>query len=255
VVLNKRYQKSEKKAGWRSFLPTAVQPLAGGGEDTEDSPVKASEKKLLGRIKRIHTDKTEVFQLKRDRERTVAGVIQIIVEDTPITLINVLYMVYGCDLRFGAGEPVDFVELDDGGCPPARERVGSVFIFTTMLTVALATKKVISFRSLGAKKRNRERLEREIRGMEEEAGVWLKELVRERTGGEEPPAEEMRGPEEVAGGGESLKQQVARLTREKEARADEAREKAAQAEEQRQRAEKAEQEVSVLRKRVLGAEV
>ncbi|GMI55628.1 hypothetical protein TeGR_g5838, partial [Tetraparma gracilis] len=92
---------------------------------------------------------------------------------------------------------------------PVQERVGSVFIFTTMLTVMLATKKVVSFRGLGDKKRNLERLEREIQGLEEEAGGWLAELVRMRSGGEEPPREETRAPDET------LAQQVARLTREK----------------------------------------
>jgi hypothetical protein len=176
-----------------------VQPVAGDAAAAaeDEDPVNAREKKLLARIERIHTVKTEVFQMQRDQKRTVAGVIQIIVEDTPITFINVLYMVYGCDLGVGAGEPLDTVD-DENNCPPVQERVGSVFIFTTMLTVALATKKVVSFRGLGAMKRNRERLEREIKGMEEEAGGWLAELVRKRTGGEEPPAEETRAPESAS---------------------------------------------------------
>jgi hypothetical protein len=105
-----------------------------------------------------------------------------------------------------------------------------VFIFTTMLTVALATKKLVSFAGLGAKKRNLERLEREISAMEEEAREWLAELVRRRTGGEEPPPDETRGAE-LAGG--SLRLQLDRALREKE----ELRE-----------------EVTVLRRRVRGGE-
>jgi hypothetical protein len=119
-----------------------------------------------------------------------------------------------------------------------------VFIFTTMLTVALATKKLVSFAGLGAKKRNLERLEREIKGMEEEAGVWLSELVRTRSGGEEPPAEETRGAV-LAGeqGGGSLRLQLDQaLLREEALRAEAATVVA--------RAERAEQEISVLRKRV-----
>ncbi|GMI42458.1 hypothetical protein TeGR_g13702 [Tetraparma gracilis] len=196
IPLKARYKKVEAEA---EAGGAQVQPVAGDAAAAaeDEDPVNALEKKLLARIERIHTDKTEVFQMQRDQKRTIAGVIQIIVEDTPITFINVLYMVYGCDLGVGAGEPLDTVE-DENNCPPVQERVGSVFIFTTMLTVALATKKVVSFRGLGAMKRNRERLEREIKGMEEEAGGWLAELVRKRTGGEEPPAAETRAPESAS---------------------------------------------------------
>ncbi|GMI36225.1 hypothetical protein TeGR_g7830 [Tetraparma gracilis] len=231
VPLKARYKKVAAEA---DVGGAQVQPVAGDAasedEDEDEDPVNALEKKLLARIERIHTDKTEVFQMERDQKRTIAGVIQIIVEDTPITFINVLYMVYGCDLGVGAGEPLDAVD-DENNCPPVQERVGSVFIFTTMLTVALATKKIVSFAGLGAKKRNLERLEREIKSMEDEAREWMSELVRTRSGGEEPPQEETRGPASP----ETLAQQVTRLTR--------------RMEEERERAEKAEKENSVLRRR------
>jgi hypothetical protein len=229
IPLKARYKKVEAEA---EAGGAQVQPVAGdaAAEDEDEDPVNALEKKLLARIERIHTDKTEVFQMERDQKRTIAGVIQIIVEDTPITFINVLYMVYGCDLGVGAGEPLDAVD-DEKNCPPVQERVSSVFIFTTMLTVALATKKIVSFAGLGAKKRNLERLEREIKSMEDEAREWMSELVRTRSGGEEPPQEETRGPASP----ETLAQQVTRLTR--------------RMEEERERAEKAEKENSVLRRR------
>ena len=114
----------------------------------------------------------------------------------------------------------------------SEERVGSVFTFTTTLTVALATKKVVSFRGLGAMKRNRERLVREIQGLEEEAGGWLAELVRMRSGGEEPPREETRAPSAP----ETLAQQVARLTREKR--------------EEKERADRSEAALAELKKKV-----
>jgi hypothetical protein len=233
IPLKARYKKVEAEA---EAGDAQVQPVAGdaAAEDEDEDPVNALEKKLLARIERIHTDKTEVFQMEREQKRTIAGVIQIIVEDTPITFINVLYMVYGCDLGVGAGEPLDAVD-GESNCPPVQERVGSVFIFTTMLTVALATKKLASFAGLGAKKRNLGRLEREISGLEEEARGWLAQLVRERTGGEEPPAAETRGAGGAGGAGEEL----GRRLREKEAEADE----------QRARAERAERENGDLRRR------
>ncbi|GMI31918.1 hypothetical protein TeGR_g3619 [Tetraparma gracilis] len=237
VPLKARYKKVAEEA---EVGGSQVQPVAGvaAAEDEDEDPVNAMEKKLLARIERIHKDKTEVFQMEREQKRTIAGVIQIIVEDTPITFINVLYMVYGCDLGVGAGEPLDAAD-DENNCPPVQERVGSVFIFTTMLTVALATKKVVSFRGLGAMKRNRERLVREIQGLKEEAGGWLAELVRMRSGGEEPPREETRAPSAP----ETLAQQVARLTREK-------REEKERAEVEKERADRSEAALAELKKKV-----
>jgi hypothetical protein len=139
-----------KAEGTESYLQKAkaaaakagvVQPVSSSA--APEDPAVLKEKQILAKLLLVQALKLEVFKKKRQEKRAVAAVIQVIVEDVPITIVNVLFLVYSCSLGFLGNEEGEMSIDDDGGCDAALDKGAMVtFILITVATTALMTKKI-----------------------------------------------------------------------------------------------------------------
>jgi hypothetical protein len=68
-----------------------VQPVSSSA-DPED-PAVLKEKAILRKLLLVENLLLEIFQKKRKEKRVIAAVIQVVVEDVPLTIVNVLFLV------------------------------------------------------------------------------------------------------------------------------------------------------------------
>ena len=108
----------------------------GGDEEVTAEMVQVKEKALLRRLKKIRNFKTVKFQKQRKKERVVVAMVQIMVEDIPVTLCNLVYLVFGCS-RGSTGQM--------GSCAAEvgaqAEASRAFFLGTTGFTIVFATRK------------------------------------------------------------------------------------------------------------------
>ena len=170
------------------------------GEAAADTPKQQNEKKLLKSLVKVEKLKLDISQRERREERVIPAVRQLSFEDIPFTVMNLLYVVYGCGQGGTTG-------------------VQAMFLFSTVLSVVFGSKKYFEWKQVQADRTNVEwwveivamklaaskELLKEIRG-----GIW-----RRRGGARVVP---LIGGEEIkAVEGWRHAQKIARLEREKKA--------------------------------------
>ena len=128
-----------------------VQPVSSSAAPEDPAVVK--EKAALSKLLLVLKLRLEVFQKKRQKKRVIAAVIQVFVEDLPITIVNVLFLVYKCSLGFlGRADEDELTDdADDAGeCGTELTKAATVtFVMITVATTALMTKKVTDAFALG----------------------------------------------------------------------------------------------------------
>ncbi|GMI29339.1 hypothetical protein TeGR_g10913 [Tetraparma gracilis] len=152
--------KASKKsaAGAMSGALAAVLPVFGVSEEAAPkTPLEEKEDELLKKLEEIRRKQTEIFQKKRKKLRVIAGAAQALIEDLPITIFNILYMIHGCGMGFGGGErkaasepSADALASEAAApeCSSVSNNELTVFIFSTVATVAFATYKLAELAKL-----------------------------------------------------------------------------------------------------------
>jgi len=164
-----------------------VMPTGGGEEEVDEEGQDGLEKKLLKGLLRQEANKKRASQCARERQRCVYAMVQVVLEDIPVTIVNFWYLTSECATN-----------MDTGGGE------FQFFFLVTFLTVTLTVFKIFKYMHL---KKDEELVatEREfvMPVLVSEAEELLKKLraLRGEEGGEE---------------GESDAQKIARLEREKE---------------------------------------
>ncbi|GMI24517.1 hypothetical protein TeGR_g290 [Tetraparma gracilis] len=102
--------------------------------------VEVKEKRLLRVLKRIKNLKHKQLFWERKKVRVVSGALSSLVEDLPFTILNTLYIVYGCSLGFGDDGSG---ESEDGHCRRGGDSTLTLFMFSTIATIAFASKKLV----------------------------------------------------------------------------------------------------------------
>ena len=125
-----------------------VQPVSSSAAPEDPAVVK--EKAALSKLLLVLKLRLEVFQKKRQKKRVIAAVIQVFVEDLPITIVNVLFLVYKCSLGFLGRADEDELSDDAVECGTELTKAATVtFVMITVATTALMTKKVTDAFALG----------------------------------------------------------------------------------------------------------
>ncbi|GMI30323.1 hypothetical protein TeGR_g14635 [Tetraparma gracilis] len=188
--------KASKKsaAGAMSGALAAVLPVFGASEEAAPkTPLEEKEDKLLEKLEEIRRKQTEIFQKKRKKLRVIAGAAQALIEDLPITIFNILYMVHGCGMGFGGGErkaveepaaEAAFHETEVEECNDVSNNELTVFIFSTVITVAFATYKLAELSKLKQLTRMMELMEETNERETAEALELLEEVEDLRGGGQ-----------------------------------------------------------------------
>ena len=102
----------------------------------EDTPQQQKEKELLAKLVKIKVMKVDISQRARKEERAVASVLQLYFEDIPFTVMNLLFVVYGC----GQGEGSPGVQF--------------AFLSSTVISCVFGAKKYFEWKQVQADRRN-----------------------------------------------------------------------------------------------------
>jgi hypothetical protein len=115
-----------------------------GGEDM----LKKKEQEFFKQLHLIMRHKKRMFQIRRKRERIIAALFQVVVEDAPVSILNLLYLVYGCFSSSSCSEDnADGKSLDAETDPTAAASCGpgqgaqTFFLSNTAYSLVLCTKK------------------------------------------------------------------------------------------------------------------
>lgn len=169
-------------------------------EEEVKGELATKEKRLLRLLQEIEQIKQLLMFKKRSRERVVSGALQVsatraratittphtasllakvIVEDLPFTVLNTLYVVFGCGVGLRQAKEGE-MECEDEDAGTTR----TLFMFSTILTVAFATKKLTDVANLTSTARHMDTIKKmEIPSKLEDAQEMLREIKHERASG------------------------------------------------------------------------
>jgi len=105
-------------------------------EEEEDTPVQDKEEKLLANLIKAKKLMLDISRRERKEERVTEAVRQLYFEDVPFTIMNLLYVVYRCE----HGEETNGVQV--------------MFLFRTVVSVALGAKKYFEWKQVQADRKN-----------------------------------------------------------------------------------------------------
>jgi len=125
----------------QSFLPPTMRGMIENAEtQITEKMIEAKEKKMLDKMRLIRRHKKVLFQKDRKKRRVISCITQVVVEDIPISLFNVLFFVFS-------------------ECASSADSKSKLFfIGSTLFTVMFASRKWNEYRSLPELKANMENL-------------------------------------------------------------------------------------------------
>jgi hypothetical protein len=125
---------------------SAVMPVAAAEPSSAVAPlellqqqVEEKEKELLEVLEKIVQMRLDSYRIKHAKERVIASVLQVLIEDAPVAVVNLFYLQYGCVL--GADDD------DDKVAKAAR----GFFLINTSVSLVLSTVKFLAWWRYGSR--------------------------------------------------------------------------------------------------------
>ena len=128
-------------------------PAKDAGE--EGTPQQTKEKELLAKLFNIKKMKLDISQRGRKQERVSSAMMQVIMEDVPMTIMNVLYLELGC----GQDDVQDDVQDDASNIKQVAflgSTAASIYFGSTLdlLRIYFGSKKWLEWKQVQADRKN-----------------------------------------------------------------------------------------------------